>query len=165
MHHACFFRRPVGDAECAGEDGASNRAGLTPIWWEVRPVLILDQTDWPAADGSSGITSSKAMDDAEAAGRLKLDQTSSSSSVPTCHRTGVTKHKMARRRLQFRTPALPDFPPHTVAPTIRAVREDLSAPTDGNEKATLVPKSPNPSKLCQPALKTPVVCSGSEQLL
>ena len=42
---------------------------------------------------------------------------------------------------------------------------DLSAPADGNEKATLVPKSPNPSKLCQPALKMPVVCSCSEQLL
>jgi len=41
----------------------------TPIWWEVRPVLIMDQNDWPAADGSSGITSSMAMDDAEAAGR------------------------------------------------------------------------------------------------
>src|SRR2546423_1812198 len=52
----------------------------------------------------------------------------------------------------------------TVAP-IRAAREDLSPPTDGNEKATLVPESPNPSKLCQPTLKTPVVCSGSEQLL
>jgi hypothetical protein len=33
------------------------------------PVLIMDQSDWPAADGSRGITSSKAMDDAEAAGR------------------------------------------------------------------------------------------------
>ena len=29
----------------------------------------MNQSDWPAADGSSGITSSKAMDDAEAAGR------------------------------------------------------------------------------------------------
>jgi hypothetical protein len=40
-----------------------------PIWWEVRPVLVLDQSDWPAADGSSGITSSEKMDAAEAAGR------------------------------------------------------------------------------------------------
>ena len=32
-------------------------------------MLILDASDWPAADGSTGITSSKAMDDAEAAGR------------------------------------------------------------------------------------------------
>jgi len=47
----------------------NRRVNTTPIWWEVRPVLILDQSDWPAADGSSGITSSKAMDDAEAAGR------------------------------------------------------------------------------------------------
>ena len=46
-----------------------SRVNATPIWWEVRPVLILDQSDWPAADGSSGITSSKAMDDAEAAAR------------------------------------------------------------------------------------------------
>jgi hypothetical protein len=45
--------------------------------------------------------------------RLKLDQTSSSSSVPTCHRKGVAKHKMARWPLQLRTPALPDFPPFT----------------------------------------------------
>lgn len=40
-----------------------------PIWWEVRPVLILQQSDWPAADGSSGITSVDQMDAAEAAGR------------------------------------------------------------------------------------------------
>jgi hypothetical protein len=47
----------------------NSRVNALPIWWEVRPVLILDQSDWPAADGSSGITSAKAMDDAEAAGR------------------------------------------------------------------------------------------------
>jgi hypothetical protein len=47
----------------------NSRVNTGAIWWEVRPVLILDQIDWPAADGSSGITSSKAMDDAEAAGR------------------------------------------------------------------------------------------------
>ncbi len=47
----------------------NSRVNTVPIWWEVRPVLIMDQSDWPAADGSSGITSAKAMDDAEAAGR------------------------------------------------------------------------------------------------
>ncbi|HZQ96870.1 MAG TPA: hypothetical protein VFA67_17790 [Candidatus Sulfotelmatobacter sp.] len=47
----------------------NSRVNTTPIWWEVRPVLIMDASDWPSADGSSGITSSKAMDDAEAAGR------------------------------------------------------------------------------------------------
>jgi hypothetical protein len=36
---------------------------------EVRPILVMFQSDWPASDGSSGITSSKVMDDAEAAGR------------------------------------------------------------------------------------------------
>ena len=39
------------------------------IWWEVRPILVMDQSDWPAEDGSSGITSSEKMDAAEAAGR------------------------------------------------------------------------------------------------
>lgn len=39
------------------------------IWWEVRPILVMDQSDWPTADGSSGITSSEKMDAAEEAGR------------------------------------------------------------------------------------------------
>lgn len=39
------------------------------IWWEVRPILVMDPNDWPAANGSSGITSSRKMDAAEAAGR------------------------------------------------------------------------------------------------
>ncbi|HLJ15667.1 MAG TPA: hypothetical protein VKV15_14295 [Bryobacteraceae bacterium] len=47
----------------------NSRVNTGPIWWEVRPVLVMDRNDWPAADGSSGITSSKMMDDAEAAGR------------------------------------------------------------------------------------------------
>lgn len=47
----------------------NSRVNTGPIWWEVRPVLIMSPGDWPTADGSSGITSVKAMDDAEAAGR------------------------------------------------------------------------------------------------
>jgi|SRR5689334_22705823 len=47
----------------------NSRVNAKPIWWEVRPVLIMDPADWPAPDGSSGITSSRAMDAAEAAGR------------------------------------------------------------------------------------------------
>ena len=47
----------------------NSRVNAKPIWWEVRPVLIMDPSDWPAPDGSSGITSSRAMDAAEAAGR------------------------------------------------------------------------------------------------
>jgi hypothetical protein len=39
------------------------------IWWQVRPVLIMDPSDWPAPDGTSGLTSAAAMDDAENAGR------------------------------------------------------------------------------------------------
>ena len=46
----------------------NSRVNAKPIWWEVRPVLIMDPRDWPAADGSTGITSSRQMDEAEAAG-------------------------------------------------------------------------------------------------
>lgn len=46
----------------------NSRVNTGAIWWEVRPVLIMDARDWPTADGSSGITSSRAMDAAEAAG-------------------------------------------------------------------------------------------------
>ena len=47
----------------------NSRVNTQPIWWEVRPVLVMNQADWPSADGSSGITSSTLMDAAEAAGR------------------------------------------------------------------------------------------------
>ena len=47
----------------------NSRVNTGAIWWEVRPVLIMNQSDWPAVDGTSGITSSRAMDDAEEAGR------------------------------------------------------------------------------------------------
>ncbi|MGE5113017.1 MAG: hypothetical protein ACM3JB_19290 [Acidobacteriaceae bacterium] len=47
----------------------NSRVNTGAIWWEVRPILVMDQRDWPTADGSSGITSSKVMDDTEAAGR------------------------------------------------------------------------------------------------
>jgi len=47
----------------------NGRVNTGAIWWQVRPVLIMTQSDWPSADGTRGITSSKEMDDAEAAGR------------------------------------------------------------------------------------------------
>lgn len=47
----------------------NGRVNTGAIWWEVRPVLVMNQSDWPAADGSSGITSSSKMDDVENAGR------------------------------------------------------------------------------------------------
>jgi len=47
----------------------NSRVNALPIWWEVRPVLIMNQSDWPSADGRTGITDSHAMDDAEATGR------------------------------------------------------------------------------------------------
>ncbi|MBF6570224.1 MAG: hypothetical protein IVW54_15240 [Candidatus Binataceae bacterium] len=38
-----------------------------PVWWQVIPVLIKNQSDWPTADASSGITSFKALKAAEKA--------------------------------------------------------------------------------------------------
>jgi hypothetical protein len=43
--------------------------------------------------------------------------------------------------------------------------QGLSAATDRNEKASLVPDSPHPSDLRQPPLNAPVVCSACEQRL
>jgi hypothetical protein len=42
---------------------------IMPIWWEVRPILVMHRSDWPTPDGRHGITSSEKMDAAEAAGR------------------------------------------------------------------------------------------------
>jgi hypothetical protein len=47
----------------------NDRVNTGPIWWEVRPILVMFESDWPSADGSRGITSSKEMDAVEAAGR------------------------------------------------------------------------------------------------
>jgi len=39
-----------------------------PIWWEVVPVLVFNSSDWPNAEGTSGITSFKKLQAAETAG-------------------------------------------------------------------------------------------------
>ena len=39
------------------------------VWWQVRPVLVLNQSDWPAADATSGITSIAAVKAAVNSGR------------------------------------------------------------------------------------------------
>jgi hypothetical protein len=41
---------------------------IAPIWWQVIPVLVLDQADWPNQSGTTGITSVGALKTAEAAG-------------------------------------------------------------------------------------------------
>ncbi|MGA1985630.1 MAG: hypothetical protein ABSG72_05125 [Candidatus Sulfotelmatobacter sp.] len=41
---------------------------LSAIWWQVVPVLVLDQNQWPTADGKSGITSLAAIQAALKAG-------------------------------------------------------------------------------------------------
>jgi hypothetical protein len=41
---------------------------LAAIWWQVVPVLVLDQSQWPTADGQSGITSLAAIQAALKAG-------------------------------------------------------------------------------------------------
>ena len=38
------------------------------VWWQVLPVLVLKQSDWPPQDGSSGITSEATLDAAINAG-------------------------------------------------------------------------------------------------
>jgi hypothetical protein len=41
---------------------------VMPEWWQVLPVLVLKEKDWPPQDGSSGITSVKSLDAAEKKG-------------------------------------------------------------------------------------------------
>ncbi len=41
---------------------------IPPIWWQVIPVLVLNQADWPNQDGTSGITSYADIQAAEQAG-------------------------------------------------------------------------------------------------
>jgi hypothetical protein len=41
---------------------------LPAIWWQVVPVLVLNQSDWPNADGTSGITSLAGIQSALKAG-------------------------------------------------------------------------------------------------
>ena len=41
---------------------------VNAIWWQVIPVLVLSQSEWPSQDGSTGITSLKAINAAEKAG-------------------------------------------------------------------------------------------------
>jgi hypothetical protein len=41
---------------------------VNAIWWQVIPVLVLSQSEWPSQDGSTGITSLKAINTAEKAG-------------------------------------------------------------------------------------------------
>jgi hypothetical protein len=42
---------------------------LPAIWWQVIPVLVLNQNDWPNKDASTGLTSVGLIDDALTAGR------------------------------------------------------------------------------------------------
>lgn len=41
---------------------------VKPIWWQVIPVLVLSQSDWPSQDGTSGLTSAAAIQAALKAG-------------------------------------------------------------------------------------------------
>lgn len=41
---------------------------IKPIWWQVIPVLVLQQSEWPSKDGSSGITSYAKLKAAEHSG-------------------------------------------------------------------------------------------------
>ncbi len=43
------------------------------IWWQIISVLVTDPAAWPAEDGGAGITSLKALRDAQAAGMAQPD--------------------------------------------------------------------------------------------
>jgi len=47
----------------------ANTVNIKPEWWQVRPILVLQRTDWPSRDASSGITSTAKMNAALKAGR------------------------------------------------------------------------------------------------
>jgi hypothetical protein len=77
LHDARLVSGLIGDARGARQDDWSadgavfvptpnhshvvdnSRVNTGAIWWEVRPVLVLFQSDWPTANGSKGITSSR----------------------------------------------------------------------------------------------------------
>jgi len=40
------------------------------VWWQVKPVLVLDPSDWPSQDGTTGITSFAAIQSAMKSGRV-----------------------------------------------------------------------------------------------
>jgi hypothetical protein len=42
---------------------------LPAIWWQVLPVLVLNQSDWPSKDGTSGLTTVSAITSAINSGR------------------------------------------------------------------------------------------------
>jgi hypothetical protein len=44
-----------------------NLTQKAPQWWQVLPVLVENQTDWPSADGTSGISRVKGLNAAIAA--------------------------------------------------------------------------------------------------
>lgn len=46
----------------------NNQVNFAAEWWIVIPVLVMDASDWPPQDGSSGITSVQALRMAEKAG-------------------------------------------------------------------------------------------------
>lgn len=47
----------------------SQDINLPAIWWQVIPVLVFDQSDWPAKDGSSGLVTAADIEAAVKAGR------------------------------------------------------------------------------------------------
>lgn len=59
-----FLPTPNHSHVVAGDRIDTERA----IWWQVRPVLVVDPADWPTQDGTVGITSVQKMDAAESRG-------------------------------------------------------------------------------------------------
>ena len=92
-------------------DGA--RVTSKPIWWEVRPILVMNANDWPPQDGSSGITSTKKMDDAEAAGCRR----GGFELLPVLQLAGRQEHRLVsngRGRLRGRSIRWGERPPRSM---------------------------------------------------
>ncbi|MBF6559078.1 MAG: hypothetical protein IVW56_02220 [Candidatus Binataceae bacterium] len=45
----------------------------TPVWWQVVTVLVYNQSDWPSADGKSGISTLSALRKAQGTGDASAD--------------------------------------------------------------------------------------------
>src|ERR1041385_9098352 len=89
----------------------------------------------------------------------KFSKTSLFSKAPPAERTRMMRFERPRMRISGK----PRYWPRKCTQSTGNLK-DLSAPTNGDEKATFVSKSPHPSNLRQPSLNAPVVHSVCEQV-
>ena len=49
------------------------KVNFKAVWWQIRPVLVTDQSVWPNVEGTTGITSVEALRAPQAAGKAFPD--------------------------------------------------------------------------------------------